>query len=629
MADSKKERKRIRLLKVKVPPIPESVGGGKLRILDDEAIESAFSMSMLKRVLRYLLPYKWHLVLALSLMCISSVCGLSGPFLIKIAIDNYITPGVSGVLAADVVTRGLLMVAGAYLVSSIIFAICMRYRTRIMENAGRRAIAKLRQDLFDHIQNLSFNFFDSRSAGKIMVRVINDVNSLMDLFTNGIVNILIDCFTLVILVIIMISVSAPLTSVALGTVPLILLVVFKLKRVMRLRWQRVRIKISSMNGYLHESLAGMRVTQAFVRENKNSEIFEAVNTDIHDSWLSAVKINNVFWPSLDMISAFGTILVYYIGLHLITGSGLEIGTLQAILSYLGRFWEPLNNMSNFYNSLLVAMASMERIFEIMDTPIAVKSPQDAPLLPVIDGRVRFEHVSFHYDPEKPVLNDVSFEVKPGQTVALVGPTGAGKSTIINLVARFYDVTGGRVLIDNHDIREVNLNSLRLQMGVMLQDSFIFSGTIMDNIRYGKLDATEEQIMDAAKAVSAHDFITQMEDGYNTEVNERGSRLSVGQRQLVSFARALLADPRILILDEATSAIDTKTEMLIQQALERLLQGRTSFVIAHRLSTIRNAHCIMVVDDHRIIEAGSHDELMAKKGHYYELVKAQYRFLESA
>ncbi|MGI6199971.1 MAG: ABC transporter ATP-binding protein [Christensenellales bacterium] len=589
------------------------------RIIDDEVIEMPFNKKQFGRVLTYLKPYRMAVVVTLLLSVVSSLCNLAGPFLMKIAIDNYIeTKMVAGVVG----------VALAMLACTCVSALCLYLRVRLMDVAARKAIAALRQDLFNHIQELSFNFFDSRSAGKIMVRVINDVNSLMNLLTDGIINIIIDMFTLIVLIIVMLSINVPLTGLALCTTPLILLIVVGLKRKMRLRWQIVRRKSSTLNGYLHEALAGMRVTQSFVREEKNQEIFGEINDDIHHTWMAAVRINNLFWPCLDNIFMIGTVLIYWFGIRWINLGSITIGTLIAMTNYSGRFWEPLNNMSNFYNNILVAMASIERIFEIMDYPIQIQSKPEAVELPPIKGQVTFDHVTFSYDPEKVILKDVSFDVKPGQTIALVGPTGAGKSTVVNLVSRFYDTDSGAVRIDGYDVKEVNLHSLREQMGIMLQDSFIFSGTIMDNIRYGRLDATDEEVIAAAKAVHVHEFVSEMEKGYYTEVNERGSRLSVGQKQLISFARALLADPAILILDEATSSIDTHTEILIQQALDRLLTGRTSFVIAHRLSTIRKADRIMVVQDGTIAESGTHDELMAIPGGLYaELVQAQYRFLK--
>ena len=590
-----------------------------LRQIDDEALERPFNKAQFIRLLKYMGPYKKQVGLALVLMTIATLSSLGSTLLLSRAVD-----------ALDGGTIGSLgYYVGGMVVLAALGALCTRHRIRLMDTAGRKALATLREDLFNHIQGLSFSFFDSRSPGKILVRVINDVNSLNDLFTNGIVNVLIDCFTLILLLAIMLFVNWQLTLLALCILPVLFLIIFKIKREMRKRWQITRLKTSNMHGYLHESLSGMRVTEAFVREDENLDTFSNVNDDIRSSWMRAIQINNAFWPVLDITGTIGTVLVYYVVISLMGNAAapLALAELLLIIWYLGRFWEPLNTLSNFYNSLLTAMASMERIFEIMDTEPEIKDKPDAKPLPPIEGRVTFDDVTFSYTPEKVILKNVSFEVKPGQTIALVGPTGAGKSTVVNLISRFYDVTGGAVRIDGHDVRDVQLHSLREQMGVMMQDSFIFTGTIMDNIRYGKLDATDEEVMAAAKAVHADDFIRAMPKGYMTEVNERGSSLSVGQRQLISFARALLNDPKILILDEATSSIDTHTEILIQKALDVLLKGRTSFVIAHRLSTIRNADCIMVIQDGHVAERGTHDELIKLEGgHYKELCDAQYRFL---
>lgn len=596
-----------------------------LRQIDDEALERPFNKAQFIRLLKYMVPYKKNVIIALILMTIATLCSLGSTMLLSRAVDALdkgaeANPGAMASLLYNIIGMVVLAVVGA---------LCTRHRIRLMDTAGRKALATLREDLFKHIQGLSFSFFDSRSPGKILVRVINDVNSLNDLFTNGIVNVLIDCFTLVLLLIIMLCVNWQLTLLALCIIPVLFLIIFKIKREMRKRWQITRMKTSNMHGYLHESLSGMRVTEAFVREDENLDTFSNVNDDIRKSWMRAIQINNAFWPVLDITGTIGTILVYFVGISLMgrAAAPLALADLLLIIWYLGRFWEPLNTLSNFYNNILSATASMERIFEIMDTSADVQDKPGAYDLPPIKGEVKFDHVSFYYDPEKPVLNDVNFTAQPGQTIALVGATGAGKSTIVNLISRFYDVCGGAVKIDGHDIRDVKIDSLRKQMSVMMQESFIFSGTIMDNIRYGRLDATDEEVIKAAKAVHAHDFIMEMEKGYQTEVNERGSSLSTGQRQLISFARALLNDPKILILDEATSSIDTHIELLIQDALEVLLRGRTSFVIAHRLSTIRNADCIMVMRDGKIAERGNHDELIKiENGQYKELCDAQYRFL---
>jgi ATP-binding cassette subfamily B protein len=589
------------------------------RITDDEVLERPFNKEQFKRLMGYMKPYKKQLAITLVLMIIAAVCGLLGPLILQIAIDNYMSRGQ---------LAGLMLITLTFLGVNFISMLCVRSRVRIMVVVGQEVLFRLRQDLFNHIQKLSFTFYDSRPAGKILVRIINDVNSLSDLLTNGIINVVTDVFTLVVALAFMFSIHFRLALITLTTVPLMFLVVTLLKRTIRVRWQTVRKKVSNMNAYLHESLAGMRVTQVFVREPETREIYRQLSGDIYHSWMDAIKVNNLFWPSIELIAAIGTVLIYWYGIKFLDQGTVTVGVLVAFTGYVWRFWQPLNNLANFYNSLLVAMASTERIFEMLDEKPDITDAADAVEMPPIKGEVTFENITFYYEPEKPVLENVSFTVRPGETIALVGPTGAGKTTIVNLLSRFYDPVEGRVLIDGVDIRGVVLHSLRKQMGVMLQDPFIFSGTVMDNIRYGRLDATDEEVVEAAKIVHAHEFIKDMEDGYYTQVQERGSRLSQGQKQLISFARALLADPKILILDEATSSIDTRTEILIQNGLKELLKGRTSFVIAHRLSTIRNADRIMVIDHGKIIECGSHEELIRKKGIYYNLYKAQYKYLKA-
>lgn len=572
-------------------------------------------MDQFRRLLAYLKPYKKSVIITVLLMFIAAFAGLSGPKLLQVAIDDYMEAGHLVALAII----GIL-----YLVLNLINLLCTRYRVYTMSLVGQKVLYKIRQDMFDHIQKLSFNYYDSRPAGKILVRIINDVNSLGDLLTNGIINVLTDVATLIFVVFFMFSLDVKLALIVMTTMPLMAIVVLGLKNVMRRRWQKVRVKSSSMNAYLHETLAGMKVTQAYTREPETGEIYQELSGEIRSTWLDAVKMNILMGPSIEIIAAIASFLVYFFGIDIVG----DVGVLVAFGAYIWRFWQPLSNLANFYNSVLTAMASTERIFELLDTPADIFDHTDAKELPQIQGEVVFENLSFYYEPEKPVLKHINIRVAPGETIALVGPTGAGKSTIVNLISRFYEPVEGRILVDGHDINTVTMDSLRKQMGVMMQDSFIFSGTIMDNIRYGRLNATDEEVMEAARIVHADGFIREMEKGYYTEVNERGSRLSQGQRQLISFARTLLADPRILILDEATSSIDTKTEILVQKGLEQLLKGRTSFVIAHRLSTIRNASRIMVIDDGRIIESGSHDELLELKGAYYKLYRAQYQFLQA-
>ena len=410
--------------------------------------------------------------------------------------------------------------------------------------------------------------------------------------------------------------------------PVLLAVTLLLKNAQRKAWQKVSRKLSNMNAYIHESISGIKVTQSFAREDENMDIFLGQNDEYKKSWMDAVKVQFLMWPLIDIISVASVCAIFFAGVHWLGTGGITTGTIIAFTGLVWRFWEPVINLGNFYNSIINAAAYLERIFETIDEKPLVADLPGAVQMPQIKGAVEFRDVVFCYEKDEVILDHVSFSVEPGETIALVGPTGAGKTTIVNLISRFYDVKEGSVMIDGMDVGSVTLESLRKQMGIMLQDTFIFSGTIMDNIKYSRLDATDEEAIAAAKAVMAHDFIMAMPDGYKTEVNERGSRLSVGQRQLISFARALLADPRILILDEATSSIDTKTEMALQAGLQRLLKGRTSFVIAHRLSTIKNADRILYIEDGKIAEQGSHEELMAMKGAYCKLYTAQYRLLEA-
>lgn len=584
----------------------------------DENLETEFNIKHLTRVMQYVKPYRKEMFITVFLMLVASVAMLLGPILMKQALDDKIPNG-------DIL--GLLLLSAIFLVTIIINGVSMRYRIRTMSYIGQNIVYKIREDLFVHLQSLPFTYYDSRPHGKILVRVVNYVNSLSDLLSNGLVNLVTDLFSLIVIIGFMFFIDVKLTVLCLLGLPFLGLAIFILRNAHRKSWQAISAKQSNLNAYIHESIEGMKVTQSFAREEKSLEIFEELGNEYRSTWMTGMRVRSLLWPIIDNISTFTAAFIYVVGVSRLH-EGITVGVLIAFISYIGQFWGPIMNLSNFYNSIVTAMAYLERIFETMDEEPLVKNIEGAEDMPMIVGDVVFDHVSFEYEEGQKVLDDVTFHVEPGETIALVGPTGAGKTTIVNLLSRFYNVTEGQVRIDGHDIQKVTLESLRKQMGVMLQDTFIFSGTIMDNIRYGKLDATDEEVMEAAKAVKAHEFIMEMQKGYQTEVNERGTRLSVGQRQLISFARALLADPRILILDEATSSIDTKTEQAVQEGLERLLKGRTSFVIAHRLSTIKNATCIMVIDSQGISEKGTHDELLEQRGKYYQLYKAQNSFLEA-
>lgn len=585
----------------------------------DETLQTEFSISHLKRLAGYIKPYRKDMAMVIFLMTISSALGMLTPRILMDILDVYIPNG-------DV--KGIVLISLALLVIYFIISAILRMKISVTSRLGQNIIHKIRSDIFEHLQELPFSYYDDKPHGKIQVRVVNYVNSLSDLLSNGIVNTITELFSLVFIVGFMLSINVRLSLICLSGLPLLMILVFIIKKKQRVAWQRLSNKSSNLNAYIAESINGIRVTQSFTREHENIRIFNYLSNEYKTSWMKAVTLNFLLWPAINNISTWTTAAVYVVGIAWLNKgmAGITVGVLAAMAGYIGRFWQPVNTLAGFYNSLLTAISYMERIFETIDEPVLVKDKEDAYDMPPIIGEVEFKDVSFSYEDGVPILNNVSFKVNPGDTIAIVEPTGAGKTTIINLISRFYNLDSGVITIDGIDISDVKIKSLRKQMGVMLQDSFIFSGTIMDNIRYGNMEAEDDKVIEAAKTVRAHDFIIGLENGYYTEVNERGSRLSVGQRQLISFARALLADPKILILDEATSSIDTETEILLQEGLKKLLKNRTSFIIAHRLSTIKNATCILYVDDGRIIEMGTHEELIQKKGLYHELYLSQYQFL---
>lgn len=586
---------------------------------DDEELDKGFDWVQVKRVGKYMKPYAKQMApVILIMMAVGALTKLLNPLLIAFAIDNALKQKDGKLLALCV---------GAMFVLYIIQWLANNYRIRYTNEIGQRIIYDLRHDLFSHIQRLSFRFFDKRPAGSILVRVTNYVNSLQDLLTNGAVNLMIDCVQLIGIIFILLFYNVKLGTAIIVTVPIMFLISTRLRVKIRRAWQVVQTKTSRINAHLNECIQGIKVTQAFTQEKQNIAYFEQMNQDNHKSWNRASTLNQSFNPIIEVTGAVGYFILFLLGAYFIQSGEMTVGLFVAFASYIGSFWEPINRLGQMYSQMLIAMASSERIFEYIDEQPNVAEKPSARPLPTIRGDIDFKQVEFEYEPGRHALQRIDLNVKAGQSIALVGHTGSGKSTIINLLCRFYDVTGGSISIDGHDIRDVTIQSLRSQIGIVLQDTFIFSGTIRDNIRFGRLDATDEEVEAAAKAVRAHEFIVNLPNGYDTEVQERGNVLSMGQRQLLSFARALLADPRILILDEATASIDTETELKIQEALKTLMAGRTSFIIAHRLSTIRHADHILVLDHGRIMEQGNHEELMRHQGIYHGLIQAQYRFLK--
>lgn len=585
----------------------------------DEILEDSFDLGQLKRLAGYIKPYRKQMMLVLFLMLSASALGMLIPRFIMTVMDVCIPEKDMG---------KIWMYAGFTILIALYTSISLRIKIKLMTHVGQNIIHTIRYDIFSHLQELPFSYYDDRPHGKIQVRVVNYVNNLSDLLSNGIINTVTDLCNLFFILFFMLSINVKLTLICMCGLPVLTAVVIFLKKRQRRAWQIQSNKQSNLNAYIAESINGIRVTQSFVREKENSGIFNRLSDGYRQAWMRAVKYNFVMGPSVDLISAVTTSFIYVLGISWMSdaSSGITVGVLIAFTAYISRFWQPINTLASFYNSVLTAISYLERIFETIDEPVRIKDKPHAGSMPPIVGKVEFKDVTFSYEEGVEILKKINFTVKKGETVAIVGPTGAGKTTIVNLLSRFYNVDSGEILIDGINIENVTIKSLRRQMGVMMQDSFIFSGTIMDNIRYGNDKVSDEAVIEAAKTVCAHDFIMEMENGYYTQVNERGSRLSAGQRQLISFARALLADPKILILDEATSSIDTETEILLQQGLERLLVGRTSFIIAHRLSTIKNADFIMYIDQGGIREKGSHEELLEKKGDYYHLYMSQYDFL---
>ena len=583
----------------------------------DEEIVRRSKREIIIRLIAYLKPYKAKSMIVILLMILVMLCNVVNPYLLQQAIDVY-------VVNKDI--NGILLIGVILLVINIFAWIASKIRWTMISKITNNILVNIRHELYEHIQKLSFDFFDNRPVGKILARVVGDVNALKNLFNQSIQTLIPELLSLVCVAMAMFILNVKLAMACIILLPFLTIAMFYIEIHSRKRWEVFRNKRSNLNGFTHEDFSGIKVVQAFANEKNTEKNFRKMVKEQKEAFLNAVRLNDCFWPLVELSWGIGTLIVFAVGYRLILSGEIQVGKLIAFSMYTGMFWRPIMNLSSFYNTLITNFAAADRIFDILDQDPDIENIGEAPKMSRIDGKVEFRNIDFSYNVGGKVLNNINFKVNPGDKIALVGATGSGKTTIISLLSRFYDPTDGEILVDGKNIKYVDLYSYRSQMGIMLQDTFLFSSTIMENIRYGRLDATDEEVINAAKAVNAHEFIMKLENGYDTEVNERGSRLSLGQRQLVSFARALLANPRILILDEATSNIDTQTEMLVQKGIEKLIKGRTSFVIAHRLSTIRDCDKILVISDGEIIEAGTHDELLRNKGMYYDLYSAQYEFL---
>lgn len=582
---------------------------------EDEKAAEVSKLQTLGRLFSYLLQYKLPIFGVLLIMAYCVAVSLINPLLIEKAIDDYIA-------VKDFM--GLYKLAAFAITLNLILIVLVKLRMYIMAKVCNSVLVDIRQQLYTHIQALDFHFFDSRPTGKILARIIGDINALKDVLSNSVTTLIPDFITVCAVVAIMFIKNPILTAASLISIPFMIAGVWFIQTRSHAKWQIHKKKSSNLNAFVHEDLSGIRIIQSFHAEGETRQTFRNLVKEHRQSFMDAVLYADAFGSVVDFCWGFGSVSLWYTGIVILGVDKVTVGTLIAFGTYISMFWQPIMNLSNFYNQLITNISGAERIFEILDTKSGITDAENVIEMPPIQGSVDFSHVSFSYDDTTKVLNDISFHIKPGETIALVGPTGAGKTTIVNLISRFYDVQSGIISIDGHDIKTVSIESLRSQMGIMTQDNFLFTGTIRENIAYGKLDATEEEIISAAKAVHAHEFITRLPNGYDTRLEERGGGLSVGQKQLLAFARTMVSMPKILILDEATSSIDTQTELLVQEGIEALLKGRTSFVIAHRLSTIQKADRIFVIDQGGIIEEGNHDTLMAKGGAYYKLQMAQLK-----
>jgi ATP-binding cassette subfamily B multidrug efflux pump len=583
----------------------------------EEALDKGYDPKVARGLWGFVKPYYGRTAFALFLMIIVTASAVSGPYFVKLAIDDGINAN------NPIALRNIML---AYLAVSIVQLGFNYWRVRIMSRVGQHVLYDVRTAMFAHLQKLSLGFYNRYSVGRVITRVINDVGTLREFITWAVLAIVRNLLGILGTIIAMLALNLKLSLITFAVLPLMIWATFAFRNVARKNYRRVRAAVSWGNSVLAENVNGVRVVQAFSRQGHNYKRFsEYINQYFLETSLDAAWVASLFTPVVDVLGALATALVVYIGGTAVLGESITPGVLIAFVLYIDRFFEPIRDLSRRFDTLQSTMAGGERILDLLNTPIEVQDAENADEMKPILGGVRFDHVSFHYsDDPTLVLNQIDLDVKAGETVALVGETGAGKTTIVKLLTRFHDPTDGCVLVDGIDLRTVTQQSLRRQMGMVLQDPFLFNGSVKENILFGRLDANDEDVVAAAQAVGAHEFIVNLKNGYDTSVEEGGATLSVGQRQLISFARALLANPRILILDEATSSVDTQTELIIQTALTKLLRGRTSFVIAHRLSTITNADRIVVINGGRIVEQGKHAELLALKGRYYELYRTGFQ-----